>query len=72
MLLEGLWGAKEGPGTSPGGQDRTTERGRGEVNSPQGDIGDEGNGERGPLNHWTPQRGWWDLELARLVLNYGP
>ena len=40
--------------------DGSTERGRGEVNlSPKG-IGDVGNGEREPLNHWTPQRGWWD------------
>ena len=59
-LLEGLWGATGGPPTSKVRGDGSTERGRGEVNlSPKG-IGNVGNGERGPLNQWTPQRSWWD------------
>ena len=54
------------PGRSKGRGERPTERGRGEVNlSPKG-IGDVGNGERGLLNHWTPQRGWWDSEIEFL------
>ena len=39
-LLEGLWGAKGGPPDPKGRGDRTTERGRGEVNiSPRGFLG---------------------------------
>ena len=57
-FLDRFWKGS-GPRSGPRGRE-TTERGRGEVNlSPKG-IGDVGNGERGLLNHWTPQRGWWD------------
>ena len=55
--------AKGGPRRAKARVGKSTERGKGEVNLFPKGIGDVGNGERGLLNHWTPPRGWWDLNL---------
>ena len=65
-FLDRSWKGSGLPKSKPRGG-KSTERGRGEVNlSPKG-IGDLGNGEKGLLNHWTLQRGWWDFLGRKLA-----